>query len=92
MVDLKQKIKNTALFTSDEKVEILVALDTFSESDTAQLEDIVDEYDRKFVQITHTFKQNMMSELDAIEKKSANMHDAVEKIKSGLNAVVATTS
>ena len=87
---LAQKVKNTALFTPDEKVEILAAIDTFSDSDKAQLTDIVEEYDRKFDNITATFKQNMINHLDDMEKKmpQGNMEkfrEAIKKIKSGLD-------
>lgn len=97
MNDLKQKVKNTALFTSDEKIEILASVDTFSDSDKAQLGDIVDEYDREYVKIMSNFKQCMVSELDSIEKKTspadlARMHEAVAKIKSGLDVVTTSST
>ena len=92
MNDLKQKVKNTALFTPDEKIEILASIDTFSDSDKAQLGDIVDEYDREYVKIMANFRQSMVSELDSIVKKTppadlARMHEAVAKIKSGLDVI-----
>jgi len=92
MKDLAQKIKNTALFSSDEKVEILASIETFSDSDKLQLADIVDEYDRKFSDILSTFKQNMNSKLDEMEKTTSpasvdTMREAVGKIRSGLDAI-----
>ncbi len=95
MNDLKYKIKNTSLFTPEEKVEILTALDTFSEHDVKELESIIDEYDGKYKNILQTFRQNMFEELESIEKKTppeklAQMKQAIEKIKSGLTVV--TTS
>ena len=92
MKDLAQKIKNTALFSSDEKVEILASIETFSDSDKLQLADIVDEYDRKFSDILSTFKQNMNSKLDEMEKTTSpasvdTMREAVGKIKSGLDVI-----
>jgi hypothetical protein len=92
MKDLAQKIKNTALFSSDEKVEILASIETFSDSDKLQLADIVDEYDRKFSDILSTFKQNMNSKLDEMEKSTSpanvdTMREAVGKIKSGLDVI-----
>lgn len=97
MNDLNIKIKNTALFSQDEKIEILAAVDTFSEGDKAQLADIIDEYDKKFIDITNTFKQHMIDELCTIEKSNTSidtkqMKDAVEKIKLGLNMIIASKS
>lgn len=94
MTDLNHKIKNTALFTPEEKIEILTAIDTFSQSDKTQLGDIIDEYDHKFAGILSNFKQNMISQLSEIEKKTSKanlsrMREAVEKIKSGLDVVAA---
>jgi hypothetical protein len=93
MGDLKQKIKNTALFSADEKVEILAAIDTFSQGDLTELTDIVDEYDRAYADITHTFKHNMLDELESIKKNvksgdRAHMEAAIEKISSGLHGLI----
>ena len=92
MSDLAKQIKFTTLFTSEEKLEILASLDTFSESDRSQLAEIVAEYDQKFDSILTTFKQNMNSKLDEMEKKTPPaslglMREAVGKIKSGLDAI-----
>lgn len=92
MSDLIQKVKNTALFTSDEKVEILSAMATFSESDREQLGGIISEYDQQFNLILKTFKQNMNSKLDEMEKTTSpasvdTMREAVGKIRSGLDAI-----
>lgn len=92
MSDLAQQVKNTPLFTSDEKVEILAAMATFSESDRMQLADIISEYDQQFDAILATFKQNMNSKLDEMEKHASpanviTMREAVEKIKSGIDAI-----
>lgn len=90
---LAQKVKNTALFTPDEKVEILAAIDTFSDSDKNELSDIVDEYDREFSNITANFKQNMVNHLDQMQTNSPQgstekFREAVEKIKSGLDLAI----
>ncbi len=92
MSDLAKQIKLTTLFTSDEKIDILASLDTFSESDRIQLKDIVAEYDQKFDSILVTFKQNMNSKLDEMVKNTPStnvttMRKAVAKIKSGLDAI-----
>lgn len=92
MSDLAKQVKFTTLFTSDEKIEILASLDTFSHADREQLADIISEYDQQFDSILATFKQNMNTKLDEMEKNTspANviaMREAVEKIKSGLDAI-----
>lgn len=95
MTILKGKIKRTALFTQEEKVEILAAIDTFSKHDVDELESIIDEYDRKYKKIVTTFRQNMFDELDRIQKQTSpenleHMKKAIEKIKSGLSVVTST--
>lgn len=95
MSNLKQKIKRTALFTSDEKVEILAAIDTFSDSDITELESIIDEYDGKYKEILSTFRKNMFEELDSIQAKTPKntvmqMEQAIDQIKSGLNVVTSS--
>ena len=93
MNNLKQKIKNTALFAPDEKIDILVAIDTFSASDITELESIVDEYDAKYRDIMQTFKTNMVSELDMMVTKAkpeskVRISEAVDKMKKGFTAVI----
>lgn len=95
MNNLKQKIKQTVLFTPDEKVDILVAYDTFLDLDVKELESIIDEYDEKYTQILATFRRNMIQELDTIQgkipsKKLELMKKAVDTIKSGLITVTTT--
>lgn len=97
MVNLKQKIKKTTLFAPDEKVDILTSIDTFSQHDLTELESILDEYDDKCKEILVTFRQNMVQELDNIQKNSPNggkaqMKEAVKKIKSGLDVIVAPST
>ena len=92
MSNLKQKIKQTALFTPDEKVEILTAIDNFSELDSKELESIIDEYDSTFKGTLSTFRKNMYEELDSIQAKTSKdklsqMKQAIDKIKSGLDVV-----
>lgn len=93
MNQLKQKIQATALFTPQEKIDILVAVETFSDADKTKLEAIIDEYDAKYKTITQTFKTNMLGELDGIVKDAKpedkdRITASAEKIKSGLNAVI----
>lgn len=89
---LKRKIQKTALFTPDEKAEILGAFDTFPDSDIRELESIIDAYDAKYVKILATFRQNMSEELDTIQAKTppekvSQMRKAIAQIRNGLNVV-----
>lgn len=92
MSDLKQKIKNTALFIPEEKVDILAAIDTFSDNDILELESIIDEYDGTYKGMLSTFRKSMFEELDSIQAKTSKdklsqMKQAIDKIKSGLDVV-----
>ena len=91
--ELKRKVQNTALFTPQEKIEILTAFDTFSDEDKTKLRGIIDEYDAKYKTITGRFKQHIKEELDSIEKdasaeEKAQVKTSVDKIRSGLDAVI----
>ena len=64
MKTVQQKIRDTVLFIPEEKVEILVAFESFSQLDREQLEDIIDEYDKEYQNITKKFKDAMFQELE----------------------------
>lgn len=90
---LKLKIKDTQLFTPQEKIDILASFDTIGEDDKTKLEAIIDEYDAKYVRTTQTMKAGLTEELNGIAR-NASTHDknrimnSVEKIKSGMNTVI----
>jgi hypothetical protein len=93
MDPLKQKIRDTKLFTPQEKVEILASYDAIAEEDRVQLASIIDEYDAKHRIATGTFAQNMNEELDAIVSDAAPQEkllvaDAAGKIRSGLGTML----
>ncbi len=92
MNTLKQKIKNTALLAPDEKVDILAAMDGYSESDLKELEAIIDEYDAAHANIIKTFEKNVTGELDAIiagadPSKKPQLTKAADQIRKGLSAL-----
>lgn len=93
MDPLKQKIKDTQLFTPQEKIDILASFDTIGDEDKKKLVVIIDEYDAKHKKITGTFKAGIVEELDGIVR-DANPDDkdriqqSAEKIKSGLTIVI----
>ena len=93
MDPLKQKIKDTQLFTPQEKIDILASFDTISSDDKTKLEAIIDEYDAKYTKATQTMKAGLMEELDGIVKDTKpedkdRITESAEKIKSGLNTVI----
>ncbi len=93
MDGLKLKIKQTTLFTDQEKIEFLLAVDSFSQKDQHELSDIIDEYDAKHANITQQFKDNILAELTAIEN-DADANDkekitsATQKIRNGLDTMI----
>lgn len=92
MDPLKQKIKETQLFTPQEKIDILASIDTIGDEDQKKLTAIIDEYDAKHKTITQTFKTNVLGELDGIVKDAKpedkdRIAASAEKIKSGLASI-----
>lgn len=93
MDGLKVKIKQTALFTDQDKIEIISAVDNFPEKDRQELADIIDEYDAKHAKITQQFKDNMLAELIAIENDAdtgdkEKIASATQKIRNGLQTMI----
>lgn len=93
MKTLKQKIQATYLFDPLEKIDMLVALDTYSDAQKTALEQVIDDYDRKYEHITKTMKQNVLMTLTKVEAKEklANKPvrlEALKKIRNGLNQLV----
>ncbi len=93
MKTVQQKIRDTVLFIPEEKVEILVAFESFSQLDREQLEDIIDEYDKEYQNITKKFKDAMFQELEKIQNNSSSedksrLEAAVDQIKLGLQTIL----
>jgi len=57
-MNLKQKIKETTLFSDEDKIAILAAIDTYSSDDTKQLEAIIDEFDTKYHSAVFEYKKS----------------------------------
>ncbi len=84
---LKQKIANTHLFAEYEKVAILSQLDEYSDQDKKVLEDVLNEYDRKYNEVVLSFRSRINKELDEITKKASTnprVVAATETIKRGV--------
>lgn len=92
-MDLKHKIKNTTLFSDEDKIAILAAVDTYSAGDTKALEAIVDEFDAKHKAAISEYKTSVYGVLDDIVKK-ANSQDkkrfqsATSTLKSGVDMLL----
>lgn len=86
MNDLKQKIKNSTLLSDEDKIAVLAAIDTYSESDTKALEGIIDEFDRTYTQSVADYKKAVYETLDGIVAKqkpedAPRMQTATAQIK-----------
>ena len=74
MQSLKHKIQHTTLFSDEDKIAILAAVDTYSSEDTKALEVIIDEFDAKHKAAISEYKSSVYGVLDDIVKK-ANPQD-----------------
>lgn len=93
MQTLKQKIQTTYLFDPLEKIDVLVALDSYTEAQRVTLAQVIDDYDRKYQTITRTMKQNILSTVAKVEVKEKLVNkkprlDALAQIRNGLNQLV----
>lgn len=93
MQALKHKIQHTTLFSDEDKIAILAAVDTYSADDTKALEAIIDEFDAKHTAAISEYKSSVYGVLDDIVKK-ANPQDkkrfqsAASDVKGGLDALL----
>ncbi|MEK7577702.1 MAG: hypothetical protein AAB492_03770 [Patescibacteria group bacterium] len=93
MQNLKQKIKETALFSDEDKIAILAAVDTYSEEDTKALETIIDEFDGKYKASISEYKKSVYEVLDQIVGKAKlqekkRMETAASTIKAGVDGIL----
>ena len=93
MQNIKQKIKNTTLFSDEEKVDILAAIDTYSHKDVIHIEAIIDEYDISRVQAGNAYRTEVFNALDTIVKQAKpvdikRIKNATENIRHGLDTIL----
>lgn len=92
-MNLKQKIQSTILFDEEDKIAILVAIDTYSTDDIKALEGILDEFDSKHQEAISEYKKSVYDVLDTIVTK-ANPRDkkkfltAASSIRTGMDALL----
>ena len=80
---LKQKIKQTAVLSDEDKIEILAAMDGYEEADLTALEKIVDEYDAVHVKAVTQYKAAVYQTLDSL-----NMPQAAAQVKQGIDELL----
>lgn len=93
MHSLKQKIKETTLFSDEDKIAILAAVDTYPAEDAKRLEAIVDEFDATYRAAVSEYKSSVYDVLDDVVTK-ANPQDkqrfqaAAATIRSGIDLLL----
>ena len=93
MQSLKQKIKNTTLLSDEDKIAVLAAIDTYSESDTKTLEVIIDGFDGIHTRSLAEYKKSVFEVLDNITAKqkpddAPRMQGATAQIKQGVDELL----
>jgi hypothetical protein len=89
-MDMKEKIKNTRLFTNLEKIELLTKIDIFSSESIKQLESIIDDYDQSLKEIKSEFNFELEQEIEKLQQITTdpNSIEALATIKTGLNKIL----
>lgn len=88
-MNIKEKIKNTKLFTNLEKIEILVNFEKLSSEAQQQLEKVIDEYDESLKEIKSQFKTEITEEINKIKQiqTDPNTTAALDKMQQGYNKI-----
>lgn len=92
-MNLKQKIKDTVLFSDEDKIVILIAVDRYSAEDIKALEAIIDEFDDKHQEAISEYKKSVYGVLDDIVQKAKpqdkkRFQDASSTIRSGVDMLM----
>ncbi len=92
-MELKQKIANTTLFSDEDKVSIMAALETYDASDLESLEAIIDEFDARHQEAVSEYKSSVYEALNEIVKKAApsdkqRFQNAASDIRAGVDAML----
>jgi hypothetical protein len=93
MNTLKQKIKNTLLFSAEEKIDVLIDLDTYEPDVCQQIEAIIDKYDTQVGIIRNDLKTNINNRLTNLElslptDQQQELHTAFDQLRQGFSVVV----
>lgn len=92
MTSLQKKIRNTTLFSAEEKVDLLIGLDHMTNDQKNQLEISIDEYQTKHLTLTQQFKNDTEQHLDTLIGKTGaddkEILKAAKLMKDGLNGLI----
>ncbi|MEK7533529.1 MAG: hypothetical protein AAB542_03785 [Patescibacteria group bacterium] len=93
MQELKHKIQHTTLFSDEDKIAILAAVDTYSADDVKALEAIIDEFDTKHQEAVSEYKKSVYGVLDTIVAKASfsdkkRFQNATSDIRTGVEALL----
>lgn len=93
MEQLKHKIQNTNLFSDEDKIAILVAIDTYEESDRTKLEAIIDEFDAAQKTAVSEYKKSVDMVLNSVVEKAKPLdkkrfQSAAGSIRQGVDTLL----
>lgn len=88
-----QKIKETTLFSDEDKIAILTAIDTYPAEETKKIEAIIDEFDATYNTAVSEYKASVYFVLDDIVTKAKpsdkqRFQNATSTIKSGVEMIL----
>lgn len=90
---LKLKIQNTKLFSSEQKIAILVRLDELSPDEKKQTENVIDDFDQSYRAKLRQFKSDVFDELENIKRTTDKsqwnqVNQSIIKIKQNLDIII----
>lgn len=90
---LKQKIAQTVLFSDEDKIAILAAVDMYSPEDIKALEGIINEFDAKHQKAISEYKKSVYGVLDTIVAKASpsdkkRFQNAASDVRAGVDALL----
>lgn len=93
MQQVKQKIKDTTLFSDEDKISILAAMDRYAKDDITKLEAIIDEFDAAHRLAISEYKKSINKVLDEIVSKATpddatRLKTASSTIQSGVDMLL----
>lgn len=87
---LKQLIGQTALFSPNEKVDLLVLIDSMTDTQKKGLTDVIKVYNKKHNQLGQQFKKSTLDEFHSLSSQSGDspsIRQAGDLMKKGLDAL-----
>lgn len=89
MDTLKLQIKRTNLFSPQEKIDLIIGIDTFTDEQRIHLASVINEFDTKQNQLTSSFKKDTLLDLDRLEiglkgHEADDIQKTIHNMRSGL--------